>query len=362
MTLPRAHRSSDRPDESPLRAGAPEHARALLVDSPAFDLHAPAGYHPERPERLLAARRAMSRVATEWTTIAPRQATLDELERVHHPEFLERFVAMRGEQAQLDADTYVAKGSVDAALVAAGSLIAMVDAMLDGPTAKGVALLRPPGHHARAGQSMGFCLLNNVAVAAAHARSRGLSRVAVVDWDVHHGNGTQEIFWHDPAVLYLSLHQHPFYPGTGSHTERGAGDGEGYTVNVPLSAGGDDAIYHGAFERIVLPVLSDYAPDLILVSAGFDAAIRDPLADMRLSGAAFAYMAAELAKLAATASNGRMALVLEGGYDLTALEDGLAQATRGMLTGRAPEIPRLVDHPDLAAAARAAHETFRLIT
>ncbi len=185
---------------------------------------------------------------------------------------------------------------------------------------------------------MGFCLLNNVAVAAAHARSRGLERVAVVDWDVHHGNGTQEMFWRDPHVLYVSAHQFPFYPGTGDTDEVGDGGGKGFTVNVPLAAGGGDGVYASAFERVVLPVVESYAPDLVLVSAGFDASARDPLAQMELSPNAFGWMARELARQAARSARGRMALVLEGGYDLVALEAGLGGAIDGMLAGRADPI------------------------
>ncbi len=222
------------------------HARAIVLDDRRFDRHLPPGHHPERPERLIAARAALT--GAGFQRIAPRAATEEELARVHDPRFLAGLARLRGHEGHLDADTYVSPESVDVAWLAAGSLVAMVDALLDGPVPKGVALLRPPGHHARPAHAMGFCLLNNVAVAAAHARARGLQRVAVVDWDVHHGNGTQEIFWRDPGVLYLSTHQFPFYPGTGDADEVGQGDGKGYTVNVPLAAGGGDAVYASAFE------------------------------------------------------------------------------------------------------------------
>ena len=228
----------------------------------------------------------------------------------------------------------------------------MVDAMIDGQIPKGVALLRPPGHHARPARAMGFCLLNNVAVAAAHGRARGLERIAVVDWDVHHGNGTQEMFWTDPRVLYISTHQYPFYPGTGDAEEVGEGEGRGYTVNVPLVAGSGDAEYARAFERVVLPVVESYAPDLLLVSAGFDASARDPLAQMELSANAFGWMARELARVTAASTKGRMALVLEGGYDLVALEAGLRSAVEGMLSGRADDISGEPDED--AGIARAA--------
>ncbi len=322
-------------------AAGPVARRALVVDDARFDRHAPLGHHPERPERLTAARLALARTGaagTQFDRVGPRTATDDELARVHDRHFVEALTKLRGERGYLDPDTYVSAESVEIARLAAGSLVAMVDAMIDGPVSKGVALLRPPGHHARPARAMGFCLLNNVAIAAAHARTRGLERVAVVDWDVHHGNGTQEIFWTDPNVLYVSTHQSPFYPGTGDADEVGDGNGEGYTVNVPLAAGAGDAVYASAFERVVLPVVESYSPELVLVSAGFDASARDPLAQMELSANAFGWMARELARLAARSAKGRMALVLEGGYDLVALEAGLVSAIDGMLADRAEPI------------------------
>jgi acetoin utilization deacetylase AcuC-like enzyme len=324
-----------------LAASGSEGRRALLVDDLRFDRHAPLGHHPERPERLIAARAGVQKAAAAgalFDRVEPRSATDDELARVHDPRFVEALGRLRGERGYLDADTYVSAESVEVARLAAGSLVAMVDAMVDGPVAKGVALLRPPGHHARPAKAMGFCLLNNVAVAAAHARARGLERVAVVDWDVHHGNGTQEIFWTDPHVLYVSTHQSPFYPGTGAADEVGDAEGRGYTVNVPLAAGAGDAVYASAFERVVLPIVESYAPDLVLVSAGFDASARDPLAQMELSANAFGWMARELARQTARSAKGRMALVLEGGYDLVALEAGIDHAILGMLAGRAEAI------------------------
>jgi acetoin utilization deacetylase AcuC-like enzyme len=209
---------------------------------------------------------------------------------------------------------------------------------------------------------MGFCLLNNVAVAAAHARARGLQRVAVVDWDVHHGNGTQEMFWHDAGVLYVSTHQFPFYPGTGDVDEAGEAEGTGYTVNVPLGAGGGDAVYASAFERVVLPVVESYAPELILVSAGFDAAARDPLAQMQLSPEAFGWMAREVARLADASAHGRMALVLEGGYDLVSLEAGIRSSVEGMVLGRAPELGRSPDDEGVERAVRAARKSWSSIS
>jgi acetoin utilization deacetylase AcuC-like enzyme len=338
---------------------------ALLLSDPRFFQHRSSSYHPERPERLDAAgaaiERARSGLGLEFAPIAPRPATQEELARVHEPKFLAWMHSLRGEDGYVDADTYVGPESIAVAELAAGGTIALTQAILDGPVKRAVALVRPPGHHARPGQAMGFCLFNNAALAAAHARASGLSRVAIVDWDVHHGNGTQEIFYDDPHVLYVSTHQFPFYPGTGAVLERGARDGEGYTLNVPLTAGGGDAVYRGAFERVIVPALEEYRPELVIVSAGFDASARDPLAEMALSADAFGWMARALRRVADATAGGRMLLVLEGGYDLVALEAGLLSATRGMLEGTAVDIARDVDHADVERASRAAKETWRTV-
>jgi acetoin utilization deacetylase AcuC-like enzyme len=341
--------------------------KALLVDDARFDLHAAPGHHPERPERLTAARAAVAAAEAggiAFDRVAGRPATDEELARVHDPAFVEALSKLRGRAGFLDPDTYLAPGSVDAARLAAGSLVALVDRLVEPGGSgsetpeKGVALLRPPGHHARPAQAMGFCLLNSVAVAAAHARSRGLERVAVVDWDVHHGNGTQEMFWRDPGVLYVSTHQFPFYPGTGNVDEIGEGPGKGYTVNVPLVAGGSDPVYASAFERVVLPVLEAYAPELVLVSAGFDAAARDPLAQMEVSPEMFGWMARSVAAVGGK----RMVLVLEGGYDLVSLETGLKSAIAGMVDGTVSREPgRAPDDEGVERAARQAKKAWAAV-
>jgi acetoin utilization deacetylase AcuC-like enzyme len=269
---------------------------------------------------------------------------------------------LRGEAGYIDADTYLGPESVAVAELAAGGTVALVDAILDGPVKRGLALVRPPGHHARPAQAMGFCLLNNVAIAAAHARSRGLSRIAIVDWDVHHGNGTQEAFYEDPHVLYVSTHQFPFYPGTGEVRETGEGEGKGFTINLPMTAGGGDGVYRGAFERVILPALEEYRPELILISAGFDASARDPLAEMALSADGFGWMARSLRQVADKSADGRIAMVLEGGYDLVALEAGLLAATRGIIEGTAVEIARDVDHKDIARASRVAKQAWKTVS
>ncbi len=332
----------------------------MLVDDVVFDRHEPLGYHPERPERLAAARAAVIAAKAHFRRVEPRDASEEALERVHDPRFVEALDELRGKRGMLDPDTYVSERSIDAARRAAGGAADMVDAILEGQAKTGVALLRPPGHHARPAHAMGFCLLNNVAVAAAEARAKGLERVAIVDFDVHHGNGTQEIFYRDPHVLYVSLHQFPFYPGTGAAEEVGEGEGTGYTVNVPLFAGGGDAVYRAAFERIVSPILEQYAPELVLVSAGFDAAVRDPLAEMALTPQGYGYMTRELVSLAERTAKGRVGLVLEGGYDLVALESGLTEAMRAMFEDAKFDVESNPDSADVERAARVAKEHWKL--
>ncbi len=299
-----------------------------VVDDDSFDLHRSVNDHPERPERLTAARAGFRAAGLRATPVPAREATPSELEKVHGAGYLEKLDALVGKRAQLDADTYLAPGSVVAVRRAAGGSIDLVQGMLEQRFDRGVALLRPPGHHARPNQAMGFCLINNVAVAAAYALDHGISRVAIVDWDVHHGNGTQEMFWSDPRVLYASLHQWPFYPGTGNAPEIGEGEGRGYTLNIPLSKGAHAGDYAAAFDRVLLPVLEAYRPELVLVSAGFDAHGNDPLAAMRLDAAAYGWMTSRLLRIAEQSANGRMALFLEGGYDLAALEESLASSLR----------------------------------
>jgi acetoin utilization deacetylase AcuC-like enzyme len=336
-------------------------ARALLVDDARFEQHISPPSHPERPERLVAARRGLATIAADFTLVAARPAVDEELVRVHDPKFLERLGRLRGRSAYIDPDTFVSPESLDVARLAAGSLVSMVDRMIDGPVGRGIALLRPPGHHAGPARAMGFCLLNNVAIAAAHARARGLDRVAIIDWDVHHGNGTQDIFWRDPHTLYISTHQFPFYPGTGGLDEVGDGDGSGFTVNVPLAAGGNDALYVAAFQRVILPILESYAPELVLVSAGFDASARDPLAQMELSADAFGWMARELARVADASAGGKIALVLEGGYDLGAIEAGVRSAVEGAVLGRAADIAPADGDDALDRAARAAKKAWSVV-
>jgi acetoin utilization deacetylase AcuC-like enzyme len=294
----------------------------LLISSPRFEEHTTPPGHPERPERA----EVFTRVAADWRDhfggriIEPRAATREELLRVHDAAYLDALESVKGQAAMLDEDTFTSPESYDVALLAAGAAVQAAEhAITRRETA--FALVRPPGHHAERGRAMGFCLFNNFAVAAAAAVARGLSRVAVVDIDVHHGNGTQWIFYEDPRVLYVSTHQYPFYPGTGAATETGAGKGLGFTFNLPLSAGATDADYARAYER-VRARLVEYAPELLLVSAGYDAHEDDPLASMRVTTKGYGAVVQTLADTAREVSC-PLALATEGGYDLDALRECL---------------------------------------
>jgi acetoin utilization deacetylase AcuC-like enzyme len=288
----------------------------ILITSPRFEEHVTPPGHPERMERA----HVMDAVAARWVgrggrVVAPRPVTREELERVHSVAYLDEIAATAGRPAMLDADTFTSPASFEIAALAAGAAVQAAEHALDsGETA--FALVRPPGHHAERDRAMGFCLYNNIAVAAAAAVARGLERVAVVDIDVHHGNGTQWMFYDDPRVLYVSSHQYPFYPGTGAAEEVGVREGVGFTVNVPLAAGATDADYDRAYRTTVVPAVVRFAPQLLLVSAGFDAHERDPLASMRMTTGGYAQIVAQLKG----AADGQcpMALVTEGGYDLTA--------------------------------------------
>jgi len=297
----------------------------ILISSERFADHQTPPGHPEAPERA----DVMDVVAGEWRqrggeVVAPRMATREQLARVHDEEYLRRIAETAGSAVAIDQDTYTSPDTYDAALLAAGAAVDAVERVMAGaPTTRALALVRPPGHHAERSRAMGFCFFNNVAVAAAHARTLGASRVAIVDYDVHHGNGTQQMFEADESVLYISIHQWPYYPGTGAAAEIGRGGGEGFTVNVALEVGAVDEDYRVVFEEIVVPVLRQFKPDLVLVSAGFDAHERDPLAGMRLTSGAFAAMTGALRQVAEECCGGRMAAVTEGGYDLRALAESL---------------------------------------
>lgn len=338
-----------------------------IADDPVFDSHRAAGGHPERPERLAAARAGLARATLGGRPRArldPRDATDAELERVHAPGHVARIGRLAGGAGQLDGDTYFAPDSAAAARRAAGAAMAAARAVLEGQASLGVALVRPPGHHARPDAAMGFCLFNNVAVAAAGARALGAERVLIVDWDVHHGNGTQEIFYEDPGVLFVSLHQAPFYPGTGATDEVGAGRGRGLTLNVPLSAGAGGEVYRRAFDRIVVPAAAKFGPDLVLISAGYDAHASDPLGGMALREDDYAELTLALAAGLPRGLLGSGVVVLEGGYDLRAVSAALQATVEAACGARrsAPETrPIAARHEaELHLAYRAARGTWRI--
>jgi acetoin utilization deacetylase AcuC-like enzyme len=287
---------------------------------------------PGHPERLQRAE-VMQVVAAEFRQSGgevrePRAATQDELARIHDREYITRISETAGKATALDPDTFTSPDSYDVARLAAGATIGCVEHVLEGNGRRAFAMVRPPGHHAERNRAMGFCLFNNVAVAAAYARARGLSRVAVVDYDVHHGNGTQWSFYEDPSVLFISSHQYPYYPGTGAATDIGRGKGLGFTVNLPMDAGGTDADFEVAYKTVAFPVLRQFRPELILISAGFDALNDDPLAGMRLSVNEFARLTAGIAAIADEYCHGRVAAVTEGGYDLGGLASCLRAVTK----------------------------------
>jgi acetoin utilization deacetylase AcuC-like enzyme len=294
-----------------------------LFHSERFSEHTPPPGHPERLERgeaLAAVARTFA--AGGGLVSAPRAVTREELALVHTAEYLDSIEALRGRAAMVDADTFTSPESVEVAQLAAGATVdAAVHAWQTGEGA--MALVRPPGHHAEPHKAMGFCLYSNVAIAAAVLRARGAGRVAVVDFDVHHGNGTQETFWRDPSVLFISSHQYPFWPGSGAGTERGAGEGAGATLNLPLAAGSRDAVVLDAWEHTALPAIEAFRPDVLLISAGYDAHELDPLGGLRMTTVGFARLSEMLADAARRLCGGRVAAVTEGGYDLGALREGV---------------------------------------
>jgi acetoin utilization deacetylase AcuC-like enzyme len=313
------------------------------------------GAHPERAARIVAIEEELS--ARDWLGFerveAPRVARSD-LEAVHPAQYIAgiRELAEAG-GGPIDLDTVVSEGSWEAAQHAAGGAVALVDLLLDGSAPTGASVLRPPGHHAEPARAMGFCLFNNVAVAAQHALSvRGLSRVLVLDWDVHHGNGTEAAFVSSPSVLYVSLHEWPLYPGTGPASDVGNGEGEGFTLNLPVPSGSGNAEFVSLVADVVAPVALAYAPELVLLSAGFDAHAEDPLATCTVTEAGYAAMTAVVRRFAAELGV-PVGLVLEGGYALGALARSLAATLEVLAADEVPDAGSAPPHPlAVHAAAR----------
>jgi acetoin utilization deacetylase AcuC-like enzyme len=287
--------------------------------------------HPETPERLVSIYEMLDNPDMEWkfAWIDARHATREELERVHRSYYID-FIARTAGKAMtmLDPDTVATAETYETARLAAGGVMNAIDSVVSGETDNAFALVRPPGHHAQAAEAAGFCIFNNVAVGVRHALARwGMERVLIVDWDLHHGNGTAETFYEERQVLYFSTHQSPGYPGTGNLAEAGKGPGLGYTINVPLRPGADDAFYVRVFRELLCPVAREFRPEIILVSAGFDIYIGDPLGEMKVTLEGFACLTRILLNLADECCKGRLVLVLEGGYNVL----GLTRSVRAVL-------------------------------
>lgn len=317
-------------------------SRSVVVIDREYLKHDPGYAHPERPERLECLLDLAEGLDQEkYELLPPRGALREEIEACHTRGYIELLESTATtDRYALDGDTVTCRDSFGVGVLAVGGFLKLLDVIAAGEFRNGFALVRPPGHHALSDRGMGFCLFNTVAIGAHHLiRRHAAKRVLVMDWDVHHGNGTQDAFYRDRSVLYVSTHQFPYYPGTGSVNEVGADEGEGFTVNVPLPAGCGDAEYARVFQEIVIPIADKYDPDWILVSAGFDPHRRDPLGGMVVTEAGFAAMAADLLALGEKHSGGRVAFLLEGGYDLTALRNSVAAVLQQMRLRGKTEIP-----------------------
>lgn len=296
--------------------------------------------HPERPDRLVAMDEAIDAFSAEIERVAPRPAEPDEILRVHDDRLLAALESTRGRApGRLDADTYFGPSSFDVARLAAGSCVDLARAVMGGEVSRALAAVRPPGHHAEADRAMGFCLFNNVAIAVRALQAEDpAARILVFDWDVHHGNGTQHVFESDRDVLYVSTHQFPFYPGTGDFGEAGRDAGLGATLNVPMPGGCGDAEYVGIVQRVVVPAAVAFAPDLIVVSCGFDAHRDDPLASMEIGLEGYRAMAALMRSLADTLCGGRILFVLEGGYSLLGVREGTRAVLESLVAAEPPTL------------------------
>ncbi|MDQ1260942.1 MAG: hypothetical protein QG575_123 [Euryarchaeota archaeon] len=310
--------------------------RTCLVYHPIYLQHGAYG-HPEKKERLTAILDEIRLEELDVDFITPKFATKPQVAAIHGLRYIDQVKAICEHGGGcLDVDTILSRNSYDAALMAAGGALTAVDAVL-GEYDSAFALVRPPGHHAMPNRGMGFCIFNNIAVAAKHAQARGAKKVLIVDWDVHHGNGTNDVFYSDSSVLYFSTHQYPHYPGTGRSDEVGEDGGEGFTVNVPLPSGTGDAGYLMAYREILLPIALEFKPDIVLVSAGHDPHKDDPLGGMRLTSVGFGAIAFVVKEIANTCCRGRLAATLEGGYNLQAQAEAVVAEIRAF-SGDGPQV------------------------
>lgn len=336
---------------------------AILIDRE-FLKHLPGQGHPEGPERL----RVLLELAetldpARFQLLPPRAASISEIELCHDPKYVQLVESTASvSQYALDGDTITSQNSFAVALLATGGFLKLLDSVAAGESSNGFALVRPPGHHALRNRAMGFCLFNTIAVGAQYLKTvYGTKRIAIVDWDVHHGNGTQEVFYDDPSVLFISTHQYPFYPGTGGVAEVGVKDGMGFTMNVPLPAGCGDAEYLRVFRDVVVPAVQRFVPEWILVSAGFDPHRHDPLAGMNVTEEGFSMMSRAVLQLAETYCGGKIAFLLEGGYDLAALKSSVAGVLETLQQPDGEKLPTDVGGEKIAPLIRKVlrtHEQF----
>ncbi len=310
-----------------------------VIVSDEFRKHDPGKGHPESAERMDAVSRAVSApgLASKLEVVSPKPAEKEHILLVHWERLYDEVMATRGkERTYLDSDTVASPATADVAHLAVGSVLTGIDRVMEGKLENAFAFPRPPGHHAKPDKAMGFCFFNNVAVGAMYALKRfQIRRILIIDFDVHHGNGTQKAFYTSPEVLYLSTHQHPHYPGTGGIHETGKDEGEGFTLNVPMPAGMGDSEYLRVFREVLVPAGLEYRPELVLVSAGFDAHRDDPLGGMELSSAGYGAISAAILRLAEEACGGKAVFVLEGGYNLRALEESIGAVLTVMTGGDA---------------------------
>ena len=332
---------------------------AILIDRD-FLKHMPGRGHPERPERL----RVLLDLAetldpARFQLFPPRAASRSELALCHDPEYVDLVESTATlSQYALDGDTITSPDSFAVAWLATGGFLRFLDSVAAAESSNGFAIVRPPGHHALRSRAMGFCLFNTIAVGAQYLKTvHGAKRIAIVDWDVHHGNGTQEAFYDDPCVLFVSAHQYPFYPGTGGVAEVGVKEGTGFTINIPLPAGCGDAEYLRVFRDVVVPAIERFGPRWILVSAGFDPHRQDPLAGMNVTEAGFAHMARALLQLAEVHCGGKIAFLLEGGYDLTALRSSVSGVLETLQQSGGEKLPSNVGGEKIDPLIRAVLRT-----